>query len=539
MQMIDKDADTLEGLFENDWDYDLDHDQTLELIKVIFKIFPSSDKIDKSWTPNPNYDLCGVQSVGNMEGTRLLKAMVKYVKKMKLNFADADFQACGDRIIKWLEGLCIEDIHHDVAMAVDDDGDVFSNNDRSTLNDGVELDDKSTKSKDDENICKILCSAFEQSSGKLSANGNGGSTNGEMGDKGCRIIADLLAINTSDIILDIGSGGGLTLTRMQAISKCNLAVGVEVEHMRHILAVNFSKYLMDTIPDSDFRVCFLNEDINASFFSNFDGFSKIFMYDAAFPPETLLGIAERFNASTTVEYLASTCCNLAEFNFDVDYVRKTNSLMARGGEMSHSFYLYKSKHYRTTIPLSEINSRFSEAFEIAESRPRRTHSVSMQMHAFEKSEKPLRSSRVAAILKEKKKEKGEAASKLFNDLKKNNYQVGDVTYGSAFKTKAYEFFNQRALVSAGRSEMDAISSMSLKKSLIAPSFDGNELDGCILVALIYDNREGGKRYEGILYKIATEEFESASVSQLFDRFDHENSMPFDLKDIMKVNDSFD
>jgi len=102
----DVDASTLQCLFEDDWNYDFEHDQTLELLKVVFKVFPSNDNIDKNWIPNPNYDVNCLQPISNMRGDRLLKAMIKYLEILKAsNAANGEFQACGDRVIKWINGL--------------------------------------------------------------------------------------------------------------------------------------------------------------------------------------------------------------------------------------------------------------------------------------------------------------------------------------------------------------------------------------------------------------------------------------------------
>jgi hypothetical protein len=46
-----------------------------------------------------------------------------------------------------------------------------------------------------------LTTAFNQSNGGLGSDGNGGSTNGEIGSKGCRTISDALDLSNNKFLI--------------------------------------------------------------------------------------------------------------------------------------------------------------------------------------------------------------------------------------------------------------------------------------------------------------------------------------------------
>jgi len=383
------------------------------------------------------------------------------------------------------------------------------------------------------NMCKVLCSIFDSSNGDLGANGDFGPTNGEMGDDCCKKLVKLLNVGPNDKILDIGSGGGVTIARLQALSNCDVGVGIEIVAIRHSIAVNFNKHLMDKLPDMDVRITFLNDDVDI--FSNFNGFSKVVMYDKAFDDGLMRRIGQRFNRTTTVQLIASTK-KLIEYDFDVDYVEDTgNSMKARGGKMAHKFYIYRSRNFVDFTEEPEIiEPKFSESFNVARCRTLRLEDAEIQLRAFQTSEKYPRASQLNAILCDSFKK---SAQKLFLLLNSQRPMVRNVDYEKkpVKKTKQFVMHNLRPLDGHRRFEMDAVSSLSLKKSLLVPSFDG-KIDGKILVGLIFDDKNSNNKYEAIVYDLKGKKFEiEIPFSGVFDMFDYENSMPFDLDVIIEVS----
>jgi len=396
------------------------------------------------------------------------------------------------------------------------------------------------------NVCQALCSAFMHSSGSLEANGDGGSTNGEPIDKSCKIIAEGLKIGADDVLLDIGSGGGLTIARLQAISNCKIAVGVEVESIRHSIAVNFNLHLMENFKNQDFRVAFLNEDIRV--FRTLNGFTRVYMFDKVFTSQLMMEIASIFNESKTVQYLASSqnMQNMIKFNFNVELMGESEgSLLARGGNMSHKFYFYLSKSYDPAfISYSPnfVEPKFHESFNIARERHLRLDDAMNQVNAFHKSARGLRESQVRKILNEPSLATDNessviSAKKLFDIL--NNEKGPSIINGvmliPSLPSRSCIKYNERALSEMGKSEMDAISLRQSKKAYFVPSFDGKE-DGKILVGLVHDQTLTGNvpSYVGVVYNISTQKLERKSLQEWGDIFDYENSMPFDIENIFSV-----
>ena len=79
---------------------------------------------------------------------------------------------------------------------------------------------------DNNAIQKTILSLYNNSHGGLGSDGSSGSTNGELKNASCvAIAAGLLELGSLDVVLDIGSGSGVTLTKMVANSKCKSGIG--------------------------------------------------------------------------------------------------------------------------------------------------------------------------------------------------------------------------------------------------------------------------------------------------------------------------
>lgn len=342
-------------------------------------------------------------------------------------------------------------------------------------------------------------------------------------------------------MLDIGSGGGLTLSKLAAISKCRAAVGVEVETSRHIISSQFNRYLLTKNCDLDIPIWYVNDDIKN--FPNFNGFTKIYMYDAVFTPDVMEAIAASFNASSSVKMIASTK-HLPSYGFEVDFIENLGSVTARGGNMSHTFYVYESKRYspewllNSDVPIKKV----SESIDIAVYKEKRFNQTESLIYANQNSEKSLRPAQVHKALNVKPND-GNSSMLLFDLLSGKASAVINQTLFTlsrtaiARKSSTYELFNVKELGLVGRSEASAATHKPSKSAVIVPSYDGKE-DGRILVGIITDNCRGDKstKYIACLYDTGKETFCEVVLTSVMSMFDHDNSFPpgVDLEAILKV-----
>jgi hypothetical protein len=375
---------------------------------------------------------------------------------------------------------------------------------------------------------------YNQSNGNIGADGNGGSLNGELGDEGCRIVAKKLVLGDQDIVLDIGSGGGLTITRLSVLSDCRACIGIEVEPERYKMAETFNLFIMNKLKHLDFRVAFDNSDIRS--YQNLNGVTKLFMYDAVFTISLKEEIGIIFNRSKSIKSLISTTKDLQEFGFNVELEENLGSLMAKGSQMSHTFYLYKSTTHLDIGKQDDliVEDRLQQLINIASNRHLRLNTAETFSHAIQKSERPLRSAQVMAILGEvvSPNEKDGPAEKLFGLLiSKGNSSINGKIYRGQRVSKYCSIFNPKVLKLTGKTEIDAIIHLQLRKGIIAPSYNGN---GKILLGLIFNKTRSLATYLGVIYTISTKKISTAAVTLLYDEYDFKNSLPFDITDIMKV-----
>ena len=388
-------------------------------------------------------------------------------------------------------------------------------------------------------MCQQLEKVYTKINGGLGSDGNGGSTNGELTNSSCQKICSGLLLNASDMLLDIGSGSGLTLAKLFGLSDCKLGIGIELEPIRHDIAVGFNNALMDNFPDKDFRIAFMNADVQQ--ISSFNGFSKIYMYDPVFTDDLMRAIGETFNKSSTVELIASTNSDLRKYGFNVEKGNTVGCLAARGGNMSHSFYIFRSDHYKTQRTLHDvIDRRIVDASNAALNKHIRLQYCIQHLNAVEKAERFPRGNQLQFILggdsntQSHIKEFGEAAKKLYKILCSDTPIVRGTTYTINKKTPTYCMYNVTALIAAGKCEAMALCHVSSEKALIAPSFDGNP-EGNILVGLIFNDISSNKKYCGVVYDILTNTFQEKAITDILNKFDHENSMPFDIREIQLVS----
>jgi hypothetical protein len=343
-------------------------------------------------------------------------------------------------------------------------------------------------------------------------------------------------------LLDIGSGSGLTLSKLAALSKCKVAVGVEIEAPRHIISSIFNRFLMTINCDLDIPIWCVNEDIKK--FPNLNGFSKEYMYDKVFTPDVMQAIALSFNASISVQYIASTQ-DLLSYGFEVNLPTNLGNQRARGGKMGHTFYLYESKRYSAEWLLhSDISVKeITESIAIAISKETRFKETESIVYAFHNSESGIRPNQIHKALGEINSNIDDSPSnRLFHQLTGQKSITINQTLltlslsTSARKSSTYEFFNLKELASVGRSEASAATHKTSKNAIIVPSYEGRE-NGRILFGIIVDNKgEYNTKYFACVYDTGKETFHEVILSSVMNIFDHENSFPagVDIDSLFKV-----
>jgi precorrin-6B methylase 2 len=356
--------------------------------------------------------------------------------------------------------------------------------------------------------------------GGLGSDGSGGSCNGEAAFKGCTTIACALDLNFDDVLMDIGSSGGLTLAWLNAISNCKACIGVEVERDRHVVAETFNLRLMKLLPDFDCRIIFHNSNIDT--YINLMGVTKLYMYDKVFNTALKLKIGKIVNKSLSIQYIASTTKDLDSFGFNVTLVKPIGSLVARGGKMSHTFYLYKHDNYSDSADYV-TTPHIQTLIQIASNKQLRLERLEMNVDAVLNSERSSRSKQlVDAGNATCEGDCATAGKMLYSLLMKKSCQINDFSYIQSRKTKNYVTYNE----TPDRTEVDLKGLVGLKRhsAVIAPCWDGNE-DGIILIKLVQRNFQRNNPYIAIIYDIQTDEIAEFPVKDIFDQFNYECGLP--------------
>jgi hypothetical protein len=286
--------------------------------------------------------------------------------------------------------------YHHIILVADDSSNVNVN---SACNDCLDITSDISNGQQTYQI-QIVESIYNKSNGNLGSDGSGGSINGELSTAAIKTISKALDLNSGDHFCDIGSGGGFTLMRFVALSKCKVRVGIEIESERHNIAMNFIKKIMETYPDIEIPVAFANDTIMN--FTHLSGISKLFMYDAAFTEELLIAIGLIVNKTESIKYIASTK-DLRELGFNVVLYKKLGSLSGRGN-MTHTFYIFKSQNYKYKFNyinnLTTADNNMKTLFETAVNKEQRYEAASTYMYSIHNSEKSQREQLVRNILNE-------------------------------------------------------------------------------------------------------------------------------------------
>ena len=166
--------------------------------------------------------------------------------------------------------------------------------------------------------------------------------------------------------------------QMSAVVPVKCCIGIETEVLRHNIAVQFNRTLMLSMPDINLPVMFIHADINT--FTSLNSITKLYMYDAVYTPSLLEKIKCIFNHTSSIQFIATTQ-NLKKLGFDVDLHCELGSLVGRGGNMSHQFYIYKSNHYVYNDLSSIVDSRLSNAILVGTNQEMRYAEVDKYMYS--------------------------------------------------------------------------------------------------------------------------------------------------------------
>jgi hypothetical protein len=387
-------------------------------------------------------------------------------------------------------------------------------------------------------VCTLITGIYNDTHRGLGSDGSGGSVNGELGNKACYIFSIKLQLSQEDVFLDAGSGSGLTLCRIQALANCRASIGVETEVIRYNIAQNFNLRLMTNLSDLDIRVGF--DHSNICTFKSFNGVSKLFMYDAVFVESDMFKIAKIFNNTSTIEYLIATNGNLFDsFGFQVELIEKLGNFKAKGCQMSHSFYLYKSLLHGNSK--ANPDTRIESMINLASNKLLRLEVVANYVKQFHASNKPSR-----ALSINKKKIDDSPDHKLFLRLCEKTPIINNIMYvqshlsTSGRNSRSLTLFNEQQSSIPHRKSFGAISNKLEEKSLIVPSSDGKS-DGKILIDLYLNLTGGHTRYYGVVYDIAAKQCLPTKVfSDLFGIFDFDAPIPtgISLARILRVRKCF-
>jgi hypothetical protein len=382
-------------------------------------------------------------------------------------------------------------------------------------------------------VCTLITGIYNDSHKGMGSDGSGGSVNGELGNKACYMFSKKLQLSPEDVFLDAGSGSGLTVCRIQALANCRASIGVETEVIRHNIAQNFNLRLMTSLSNLDIRVGF--DHSNICTFQSFNGVTKLFMYDAVFVESDMFKISKIFNKTYTIEYLIATNGNLFDdFGFQVELVEKLGIFMAKGCQMSHSFYLYKSLlHANSTV---KLDARIESMINLASNKVLRLNVVTNYIRQFHASNKPSRTQNN----NKKTVDDDSPDHKLFLRLSERAPIINKIRYVPILEvlrnSRSFILFNEHDSSIVGRKSYGAISNKLVQKSLIVPSSDGKS-DGKILIDLYQYCSASKIRYYGLIYDIAAKTCLPPKLhSDLFGMFDFNAPIPtgIDYRQILHV-----
>jgi hypothetical protein len=290
---------------------------------------------------------------------------------------------------------------------------------------------------------------------------------------------------------------------------------------------------MKLLPNFDCRIALENSDISS--FVQLNGVTKIYMYDKVFRPDLKSAIAKIINNSCSIRFIASTTKDLEDYGFEVKFVKQLGSLPARGGNMSHTFYIYETCHRDPDRSTWIIQPRMENLIEIASNKVMRFELLKTNVDAVHNSERYTRSKEVTNNLIADSRcgvEAGKALYKMLIEI--FPVIINGVDYSRTFKTKRYATYNETEY-SKAEYDIKILACLQKTTAVLAPSWDGKE-DGKILLQLTRRTHKKNNPYTGVVYNISTDTFEELPVYDIFGQFDHEFKLPssFDAECLLEV-----
>lgn len=436
-----------------------------------------------------------------------------------LNYTDSQDNSQGQED-KEVEDEDNEDRHdQDEAMShhgSDDDYNNFDNDEDSGPLDpnNADVPDNQLDNKASLALCNKIQNICEQAVGGLGFDGHGelvqngnGSTNGELGPKGCQVFAQKLL--TTDVLLDIGHSGGIAAFRMAALSNCHAVIGVECQYQRYILSMINHLSLNECKVEklNQLKIAFEHSDITKA--TSIDGVSVVYMYDKVFTPDLIDHVVNLVRSSTTVRLLISTKTHDHE---DLKLVDTFEAVRARGGRMGSDFYLYERNpqiNLYNESAISVADPQIAKLIERATTTEQRLAECIQVVTSYQKSDHGLRKNSVSAALKEPT---GRAKQKQLFDKLLSGDLIYDKRYLSikhkhhtVYVVENNENVNTIATMrqlekGANNVEMDAYAETSTDngdRAILTPCTIADGSADLILVSLHYS--EKGPRYFGVIY----------------------------------------
>jgi len=193
-----------------------------------------------------------------------------------------------------------------------------------------------------------LYKVIQKSTGAVGGYGHNGPVYGEVTMGTFQKVVDVLieqtGFDTSSSFVDIGSGLGKPNLHVALNPGVKLSVGVELEQLRWQLSMHNLRFVVKEVPEMRKSVVYFAQ-MDATDFSDFEGFTHVYMFDVGFPPAVLVSLANAFNRSKTVQALVSFQRPdkvISVYGFAVDLIAQVSTCMC-GSTEKHSAYVYRAK----------------------------------------------------------------------------------------------------------------------------------------------------------------------------------------------------
>ena len=192
-----------------------------------------------------------------------------------------------------------------------------------------------------------LYTVYQSSNGNLGGNGYFGPTYGELTIcamyKVIRTMINYCSLTRDSVFLDVGSGLGKPCLAACIIAGTKKCFGIEVESIRHALAINNLMSALKSNPEvfDTKRIILLEKDVTSV--PTWTPCTHMYSFDAVFPAEVMIDYAAAFNSTRSAEYLVSfhKPSSILGFGFSVQHIHSVKGLRFHGSTESRTAYFYK------------------------------------------------------------------------------------------------------------------------------------------------------------------------------------------------------